>query len=427
MKTPRILFMLRLDKLNKRGEAPIYCRITVDHKAVKFSIGRCILPKRWDATDKLQKARKPEDRELIHYMDSIRNRIKEVERDLLDSKKPITAENIKNTFSGKIGQDKKSKSLIEVFELHNKRFQELVQSEQAAPGTLDRYQQTLKHIKAFLKSNYSKSDILLEELDYPFVTNFDHYLRTERKNEKGRIRKCANNSAVKYVVNFRKIIKWAVDEEWIKYDPFIKYKRKIFKVERQCLIPDEINIIKKKEITIPRLSIIRDIFIFAVYTGYCYSDVKKLTYANVQRHIDGELWVFANRQKTKVKENVMLLDPAMQLIEKYKSHPECIATGNLFPVPSNQKTNAYLKELADICGIKKTLTFHIARHSFATSIMLANGLSMETTRDVIGHLHIKETEIYGKMLNTKVSADMKKLNKKFKRKPDGDSNMSVVG
>ena len=361
--------------------------------------------------NQLQKARKNEDRELNFYMESIRSRMKEVERELLDSKIPITSENIKNAYSG---NSKKSKSLIEIMEWHNTNFHELVFAGEAADGTLDRYKQVLNHIKSFLKYQYNRTDIFLDELEYNFITHFDHYLRTESKNDKGRIRKCENNSTVKYVRNFRKIIKLSVEEGWLQYDLFAKYKGKVRETEKAYLTPDEIECIRQKEITIQRLSIIRDVFHFSIFTGYAYSDTMEFTYAHIRRHIDGELWIFKKRRKTGVNENVMLLYPAIQLIEKYKSHPVCIQKGVLFPIPTNQRVNGYLKELVDLCGIQKKLTFHTARHSFATSIMLANGMPLETVMDTLGHKQMKQTQHYAKMLNSKVSDDMKRLNEKFK-------------
>ncbi len=326
MKTARVTYHLRLDKLSPAtGEAPIYCRITVDGKRANFSINRSVAPLRWEQTTKLDKARKQEDRELSFYMDSIRSRIKEIERELIDSRTPITAEIIKNIYCGK---EEKSKTIVEVFEWHNMKFQELVQIGERSEGTLDRFKQVFKHLKAFMKFQYNKSDFHLSELEYSFVTNFDHYLRT--------MRPCKNNSAVKYVRNFRKIIKMAVEEGWMASDPFVRYKGKVKAVSRDYLTPEEIVVVMKKEIFIERLEKIKDIFLFSVFTGYPYCEVKKLTYKDIRRHIDGELWIFTDRTKTGVKENVMLLDPALNLIDKYRSHPECISKGVLFPVPSNQ-------------------------------------------------------------------------------------------
>jgi len=355
-------------------------------------------------------------------MDSIRSRIKEIERELLESKIAITAENIKNRFTG---ISNKSKSLLEAFEYHNTNFKALVLSGQAAQGTLDRYTAVIKHLKAFLKFQYNKNDILLEELEYSFVTHFDFYFRTNRK--------CNNNTTVKYIRNFRKIIKMSVEEGWMKYDVFTKYKGRLIEVARPYLTFEEIKAIQDKPMHIERLEIIRDIFLFAVFTGYAYGDVKALTTKNVIKHIDNQWWVFKKRTKTGINENVMLLEPPLELIEKYKNHPKRISKGLLFPIPSNQKTNSYLKEIADICGIEKNITFHTARHTFATTIMVGNGVSLETVKDVIGHSNIRHTQHYAKTVNAKVSEDMKRLNEilksKFKGKTDnsGDSDQPATG
>lgn len=410
----KITFHLRLDKMNPvTQEAPIYLRITVNRKRVNLSINRAVNPERWKQTEQLQKARKTEDRELSFYMESIRSRLKEVERELLESKVPITAETIKNAFAG---NHKKEKTLLEVFEYHNNNFKALVLSGQASQGTLDRYLCVIKHLRAFLKFQYNRSDIQLSELEFSFITHFDFYFRTERK--------CNNNTTVKYIRNFRKIIKIAIEEGWLKYDIFSKYKGKLIEVTKDYLTPDEIAKIQEKEITIERLSIIRDIFLFAIYTGYAYGDVQELTYKHILKHIDHQLWIFKKRKKTGIDENVMLLHPALQLIEKYKNHPKCLAKGVLFPVPTNQKVNSYLKEIADICGIKKVITFHTARHTFATTVMLGNGVSLETVKDVIGHKNIKHTQVYAKMLNSKVSEDMKRLNEILKLKFHGESGIA---
>lgn len=276
MKTSKITFHLRLDKLNRdSGEAPIYGRITVNCKRANFSINRWVKPDRWKQTNKLQNARKQEDRELNFYIESIRSRIKEIDRVLIDANIPITAEKIKNSFSG---NEKKSKTVVEVFEWHNKKFKELVIISENAEGTLDRYKQVLKHIKEFIKFLYKKSDFCIVELEYSFITNFDHYLRT--------VKKCNNNTTVKYVRNFRKTIKLAVDEGWLKYDLFAKYKVKVKEKDREYLTPEEIDLIQNKDISIARLNVIRDIFLFSIYTGYAFDNVKKLRYDDIKKHGD---------------------------------------------------------------------------------------------------------------------------------------------
>jgi len=425
MQTAKVSFYLKFDKIKtETGEAPIYCRITVNGIRSNISINRWVHPDRWVETDMLRKARKKEDQELHFYMESIRSRIKGIERELLDNRIPITSENIKKAYSGKAN---KSKTLIDAIEWHNTQFKKTVDAEMATKATLKRYETVKKHVISFLQFQFPKSDLPLEELEENFITNFELFLRSERKDARGSLKKCANNSAVKYIRNFRKIIKMVVKAKWLKHDPFTAYDGKVRESSRPFLTPDEIELIRNKKIDVPRLEVIRDIFCFSIFTGYAYSDVKKLTYNDIHRHIDGELWIFTDRQKTKVEENVLLLDPAIQLIEKYRSHPVCLKKGVLFPVPSNQRVNTYLKELADICGIQKKLTFHTARHSFATSIMLANDIPMETLMTAIGHTRIKQTQHYAKMLNSKVSSDMKRLNEKLRTPKSDNSDVSETG
>jgi integrase len=403
MKTAKLIFFLRKDKMNKTTlECPIEARITVAGKRAKFSINRKITYERWKSSNRLIKARKPEDKELLNFIESIKYRIQCLEREFIEANEIITAERLRDAYNGKeVSSKQNTKTVIKVFENHNKQFAALVKSEVNAKGTLDRYEQALTHVKDFMKWQYQKDDFNLCDLKSSFIKDFDFYLRTERR--------CGNNSTVKYVRNFRKIIKHAVIDELIDADPFAAYQGKIIKVTRQYLTPEEIYMIEKKNFLVERLNVVKDIFIFSVYTGYAYCEVKKLTPQDLVEHSDGEKWIFTTRTKTKVPENMMLFPEAVEILKKYKNHPLCIKNNRLLPVPSNQRVNGYLKEIADVCGIDKNLTFHTARHSFATSIMLANGASYETTSDVIGHSSVKQTQHYAKMMNPRVSSECKKV------------------
>jgi integrase len=412
MNTAKVIFFLKPDKVKaETGEKPIYCRITVNGKRSHLSINRWIHPKHWIETNQLQNARRKEDKELYFYIESVRSRIKEIERELLEKRLPINSESIKNAFSGKI---RKSKSLVELFEWHNKRFQTWVENEDKSPKTLEKYVRVLKHLKKFMKDEYKKEDVYLDELDHSFIENFDYYLRKGRVDDRGFTNRCNNNSTVKYIRNFKTVIKQAVKQGWLKHDIFSKYDGKVKEVKRQCLTMREIHQLSQKEITNPRLSLIRDLFLFAVYTGYSYADVRKLTYSDL-RFEENKLWILTERLKTKIEENVLVLVPARQLIDKYKNHHKR-QQDLLFPMPSNQKVNAYLKELADICGITKNLTYHIARHTFATTIMLGNDVSMETVMKAMGHKHIKQTQHYGKITDKKVGREMSSLDEKLTKK-----------
>lgn len=176
---------------------------------------------------------------------------------------------------------------------------------------------------------------------------------------------------------------------------------------------EELEAIENKEFKIARLAEIRDIFVFSCYTGLAYADVWKLTPEQITIGIDGEKWIHTYRTKTKVRSNVPLLPNAIEILEKYKKHPECVYSGRLLPVRSNQKMNAYLKEVADLCGINKELTFHIARHTFATTVTLTNNVPIESVSSMLGHKSIKTTQIYAKVVEKKVGADMQTLKAKM--------------
>ena len=218
---------------------------------------------------------------------------------------------------------------------------------------------------------------------------------------------------MKYLTNFRKIINLAVVNEWIDRDPFAKFKGSKQEVKRDFLIEEELDRIVQKSFTVQRLNLVKDTFLFCCYTGLAYVDVAKLSSDNISTGIDGEQWLFIDRQKTGSSSNVPLLPPALAIIEKYRDHPEAVNKGLLLPVISNQKLNAYLKEIADICGIDKHLTFHVARHTFATTVTLTNGIPIESVSSMLGHKSIKTTQIYAKVVQKKVSEDMKILRTKY--------------
>jgi integrase len=164
----------------------------------------------------------------------------------------------------------------------------------------------------------------------------------------------------------------------------------------------------------------RDIFVFSCYTGLAYADVKKLKRSEINTGVDGEQWIFSPRQKTDTPCPIPLLPVALQLLEKYAHYPKCINQDRVLPVLTNQKMNAYLKEIADLCGINKVLTFHLARHTFATTICLSNGVPMETVSKMLGHTNLKQTLHYAKTLHSKIGADMASLRQKLAVNPKSE-------
>jgi integrase len=219
---------------------------------------------------------------------------------------------------------------------------------------------------------------------------------------------------MKYLSNFKKIVNICIKNGWLDRNPFAGFKMTKREVERPFLVEEEFNRIISKTFLVPRMNQVRNIFIFCCYTRLDYMDVEKLTREEITTGIDGEKWIWTSRQKTDSATGVSLLPPALQILNRYKDDPQCLNKKRLLPVLSNQKMNTYLKEIADACTITKKMTFHTARHTFATTVTLSNGVPIETVSRMLGHKNLKTTQHYAKILDLKVSADMSVLRLKYK-------------
>lgn len=396
-----VLYYLRKSKVNAQGQMPIYQRITINGQRYDVSSGHFTEEDKWSSEAGKMKGNSEEARIINGQLEMMRAIIYETEKKLFMNQVPITFESFKNEYQGKKERDR---MLIPIFEEHNRKIKELL-GQEYAPGTLERYQTSLKHTKDFIFWKYNITDISIEKIDHAFIMEYEFYLRSERK--------CANNSAVKYIKNFHKIINQCIANGWLHKDPFVNYKSKMKEVIREFLTEKEVEDIINKEFVSERLELVRDIFIFSCFTGLAYIDVQQLTTDNVALGIDGDKWIFKNRQKTDTASKIPLLPMAQEIISKYENHPVCKNENRLLPILSNQKMNAYLKEIADVCKIKKDLTFHIARHTFATTVTLSNGVPLETVSKMLGHTNLKTTQHYAKILDKKISEDMMILKSKF--------------
>ncbi|CAM3983695.1 site-specific integrase [Mucilaginibacter galii] len=294
--------------------------------------------------------------------------------------------------------------LVDVFREHNRKVAALINQE-FAPATVTRYETTLRHVVDFMQWKYKINDIRVKQIDHRFLSEFEFYLRS--------VRKCNNNSALKYIKNFGKIVRICIASGWITINPFLNFKIRIKKVDRPFLSREELEVMAKKTFVSARLDLVRDIFLFSCYTGLAYVDVQKLRRSEIVSGHDGEQWIFTSRQKTDTPSRIPLLPYALSVIEKYRDHPQRELEDRLLPILTNQKMNAYLKEIADLCGITKDLTFHIARHTFATTVTLLNGVPIESVSKMLGHTNIKTTQHYARILDIKVGEDMGALRKKL--------------
>lgn len=396
-----ILFYAKRAKVNANGLFPIYTRITVNGKRVEMSTGRFVEPSKWSASAGKMKGQSEEARSVNRQLDMLKIKIIDMQMEFIHQNIPITAKAFKSKL---LGLDEKQRMLIPIFQDHNKKIEELVGKEYA-PGTLERYKTSLKHTIDFLEWKYKILDIDILKINHAFITEYEFYLRS--------VRNCSNNTAVKYIKNFGKIIKICLANNWIDKNPFSNYKAKVREVERVYLTEDEIQKILNKEFATERLSLVRDIFLFSCFTGLAYIDVKNLTKSHISLGIDGEKWIFTHRQKTESASKIPILPVTQLIIDKYLEHPQCLNEDRLLPILSNQKMNAYLKEIAGICEINKELTFHIARHTFATTVTLSNGVPIESVSKMLGHKNLRTTQHYAKVLDRKVSDDMRLLKEKL--------------
>lgn len=396
-----LLFYLRKQKNYKGGAMAVYMRITVDGKRAEKSAGRECDPARWNSHSGRGIGTKEEIRALNGYLDSLQNKVRAAHQVLIDAGQPITAESLQNQFSGK---STKSRFLMELFAEHNAKVKALIGNGFEA-NTLKGYNTSEKHLTAFLQMQFGKADIDIAQLNHAFITDFEFYLKAECK--------CSAVSAAKYIKHLKKIVNHCLTNKWLPVNPFINYKLKAKAKERLFLTQEELEGMTNKKFTIDRLQQVRDIFVFCCYTGLSYADIKKLQRHEMGKGIDGDQWIFTERQKTDTASRIPLLPAAIQILNRYSDHPVCVNRNLLLPVLSNQKMNSYLKEIADLCGITKPLTFHIARHTFATTVTLSNGVPIESVSKMLGHTNIKTTQHYAKILDIKVSQDMALLKKKY--------------
>lgn len=406
MKTKITLhFYAKSTKSNSAGQFPIYVRLTVNGKRLEFSSKKFVEPSKWSSEMTKMKGQSEEARSLNEYLDLMKSKVFDIQMGLIHRNEEITIEVFKNILNG---TKERQRLLIPIFEEHNNKIKELIGIEYA-PGTYERYKTSLKHTKDFLNWKYSISDIDITKIDYAFITDYEFYLRS--------VRKCANNTAVKYIKNFNKIIKLCLANDWLDKNPFANYKSKVKEVERVYLSEVEIQNIINKDFKTERLSLVRDIFLFSCFTGLAYIDVKNLTKSHISLGIDGDKWIFTHRQKTETASKIPILSVTQMIIDKYADHPQSVNEDKLLPILSNQKMNAYLKEIATVCEIEKELTFHIARHTFATTVTLTNGVPIESISKMLGHKNLRTTQHYAKVLDRKVSDDMKILRDKFSLTP----------
>lgn len=404
-----VIFFTRKKRSNP-NILDIYARITVNKERAEFSIKRDLSVCNWD----IFRCRAKETSEnlilLNTYLDDVHAEVLNAHKQLHSERKLITAKAIKLRY---FGEDEERMSLMKTVEYHNKNINNALK-----PGTLKNYFSTEKYLQEFLREKFKTDDIYLIQLNYRFIVNFENYIRTYKP--KTARRTCTNNGVMKHMERLMKIVNLSLRMEWLEKDPFRNYKLRFVKNERSYLTERELKLIEDTSFMPIGLKRVKDIFLFSCYTGLSYVDIKELKPNQILIGIDGNQWIHTKRAKTDEPVKIPLLPMAKAILQKYRE--ESILTGELLPVYSNQKTNQILKEIANACGIHKNITFHTARHTFATTVTLSNGVPIETVSKLLGHTKLSTTQIYARVLQKKVGEDMNDLMEKLKRKQEVETS-----
>jgi integrase len=402
-----IFFLKKRNKQNLLGEQHLYFRVTVDGIARDVSAKRLWFSSLWCSELSRATGGGEQAKSINSLIETLTVKVHQARKLLLDDNRKVTADKIKDIL---LGRTHKQLGILDVFKEHNRKVEALVGIDYAL-GTLNRYQTTLDHTKAYIQWKYQVDDLDVGQLDYEFVSDFEFWLKTARK--------CRHNTSMKYIANFKKIVLICVKRGLLPRDPFYAFRLGKMEVERFALTDKELLGFRGISLDTECLSQVRDVFLFCCYTGLAYADVRKLRQSDIVEGVDDGLWIKIRRQKTGVLSRIPLLPHALDIMQKYADWRSNRTEGQVFPVLSNQKMNLHLKEIAGLCGINKSVTCHLARHTFATTVTLTNGVPLDTVSKMLGHKNIQTTQQYAKTIDKKIAHDMAVLVTALKLKEGG--------
>lgn len=398
-KTFKVLFFVKRTKKLMNGELPVFARITINGERSDFRLQVSIDENLWDGVRGQASGKTKQAKQLNDYLSSVTSNLLLKKREMEDDGKLVTADSLKRMY---LGLNDDQKTLLGIFKEHNDRCRALVGID-FAKGTMVKYESCYKQLENYLRKS-ERNDILLSEVSPYFIKEFETYLKLHGG--------CGHNSAIKYLANLKKIIRIALMNGWMKKDPYVGYSMRLNEVDVAYLNEDELKALMHKTFKIQRIEQVKDVYLFCCFTGLAFSDVKSLTHKDIV-NISGQKWIQKRRQKTSNLFKVPLLEPAVRILKKYENHPECISKDRLLPVLSNQKMNAYLKEIADLMQFDKNLSTHTARHTFATTVTLTNQVSIEVISKMLGHSSISMTQKYARVVDDLIKKDMHKVKIKF--------------
>lgn len=396
-----LIFFLKAPRHSESNIRSVYFRITVDGIPKEASTRRQWDTERWNKKTERATGTKEDAKSLNFFLDSLTAKIHEIKAEIMYTGKPITSQKIMDHVMGRITPRAR---VLEEFQKHNDEMKALI-GNGYTEATLERFNITKNHVTAFIKFKYNTSDFEFADLNFEFIKDFEFYLRT--------VRKCANNTTLKYISNFKKIVIRAIDKEIIIKDPFKNFKGKKTKIVKKPISAKELAELERRVFSTDRLNTVRDIFVFQCYTGLAYIDAFQLRKADIKDGVDGNQWILSERQKTNSTARIPLLPKAIEILEKYKDHPVCIKRGTVLPVSSNQKMNEYLKEIAALCGFPFTLNTHMARRTFGSTVTLNNNVPINVVKEMLGHSSVKQTESYAITEQATIGREMTLLNKRL--------------
>jgi site-specific recombinase XerD len=404
-----LTFLINRTKEKKNGECPLMLRININGERAALQLKRYLKQEDWDTTRYVMKGRTNEARIFNDYLEAVRVKAHKKYNELLSLTDDVTPQMLRDAILGV--NTAKTRTVIDIWQDHVNGLQKLIGKENTY-ATYQKYNTAMNHFKKFLQKYYRVTDVSIKAIDHHMIQRFNMYLKTETG--------CNYNTATKFLQNLKRITCISISNGWLIKDPFVGISLSIKEVDRPYLTMEEIQRLIDYQSPFDRLNKVRDFFIFSCFTGLAYIDVKKLKKAEVEGNDKLGYWIRTRRQKTAARANIPLLDIPMSIINNYCRLDLLLPEDPILPILSNQKMNAYLKELADLCGIHKHLSYHIARHTFATTVTMMNGVPMESVSKMLGHKNIKSTQHYARIVDQKVGDDMKLLAAKLK------GNRSIV-
>lgn len=415
-KTLNVLFLMRKSHQNE-VEASLFCRITIRGQRYEIPLNSTIKAKNWNKDAQRSVGKFEADKLANRAIEDCKVHVSETLKKMHERGYEINISNFKLLHQS---TENEYNTLLRMFDYH-----EIIDCKNLAEGTSRGYIVTRKHLANYIRIKYHVADYNITAIDKAFVSEFFAYLQGYRRE--GKI-KCAVNSALKHMQRLGRVLNLAIQNDWITRNPVDQLHVHKTKVEKEFLTESEVKAIERATLK-PHLTIVRDLFLFAVYTGISFVDIQNLTNANINIGIDRSLWLHYNRQKTETRCAVPLLEPAETIYHRYEAYHDNRPDNHIFPVPPNQVVNRYLKQIATAAGVEKRITFHMARHTFATTITLCHHIPIETVSKMLGHASLATTQIYAKVLDNKIMDDMAELKKlystKEKEKKSSNNNKAI--